>query len=42
MSFVGRKPEPDEMRHGEVMMRLDDVIKEIQRLAGQPPQGKPA
>lgn len=42
LSFVGRKPEPDVMRHGEVMMRLDDVIKEIQKLAGQSPQGKPA
>src|SRR6201996_2926723 len=42
ISIVARKPEPDEMRHGELLMRLDDLLKEIQKLAKQPPQSRPA
>ncbi len=42
ISIVARKPEPDEMRHGELLMRLDDLLIEIRKLANQPPQSRPA
>jgi uncharacterized membrane protein YcaP (DUF421 family) len=41
ISLVARKPAPDEMRHGEIVMRLDDLLKEIRTLAAQPPQSRP-
>jgi uncharacterized membrane protein YcaP (DUF421 family) len=41
ISIVARKPAPDEMRHGELLMRLDDLLKEIRKLAPQPPQSRP-
>jgi uncharacterized membrane protein YcaP (DUF421 family) len=41
ISIVARKPAPDEMRHGEILMRLDDLLKEIRALPGQPPQSRP-
>jgi uncharacterized membrane protein YcaP (DUF421 family) len=37
ISLVARKPAPDEMRHGEIVMRLDDLLKEIRKIAVQPP-----
>jgi uncharacterized membrane protein YcaP (DUF421 family) len=42
ISIVARKPAPDEMRHGELLMRMDDLLKEIRKLAPQqPPQTNP-
>jgi uncharacterized membrane protein YcaP (DUF421 family) len=42
ISLVARKPAPDEMRHGELLIRMDDLLKEIRKLAVQPPQSRPA
>ena len=42
ITIVARKPEPDELRHGELLMRLDDLLKEIRQLAKQQPQSRPA
>jgi uncharacterized membrane protein YcaP (DUF421 family) len=42
ISLVARKPAPDEMRHGEILMRLEDLLNEIRKVTGQPPQSRPA
>ncbi|HZZ27268.1 MAG TPA: YetF domain-containing protein [Pirellulales bacterium] len=41
ISIVARKPEPDEMRHGELLMRLEELLNEVRKL-GASPQSKPA
>jgi uncharacterized membrane protein YcaP (DUF421 family) len=42
ISLVARKPAPDEMRHGELVMRLEELLGEIRKLSGPPPQSRPA
>jgi uncharacterized membrane protein YcaP (DUF421 family) len=39
ISFVAKKPEPDETRHRELMGRMDQMMREIQQLRerGMPP-----
>ena len=34
ISFVGRKPGPDEARHAELLQRLDQLQREVARLGG--------
>jgi uncharacterized membrane protein YcaP (DUF421 family) len=41
ISIVARKPGTDEMRHGEVVMKLEDLLAEIKKLAAALP-AKPA
>ena len=38
ITIVARKPEPDELRHGEIVMRLEELLGEIRKLGGQSPQ----
>ncbi|HTQ40464.1 MAG TPA: YetF domain-containing protein [Pirellulales bacterium] len=42
ISLVARKPAPDEMRHGEIVMRLEEVLNEVRKLTTPPPKSQPA
>jgi uncharacterized membrane protein YcaP (DUF421 family) len=44
ISFVGRKPLPDETRHGELLKRLDQLLTELREasLRQSPAQSRPA
>ena len=37
ISFFAKKPEPDESRHRELLGRLDQMMREIEKLRGTPP-----
>jgi uncharacterized membrane protein YcaP (DUF421 family) len=41
ITIVARKPEPEEMRHGELLMKLDQLLEEVRKL-GAAPQSRPA
>ncbi len=42
ISFVVRKPASDELRHGELKQRLDQLLAELRQLAQQmPPKSRP-
>jgi uncharacterized membrane protein YcaP (DUF421 family) len=42
ISLVARKPAPDEMRHGELVMRLEELLNEVRKLSPPSPQSRPA
>ncbi len=41
ISLVARKPAPDEMRHGQLVMKLEELLSEIRKLT-PPAQSSPA
>jgi uncharacterized membrane protein YcaP (DUF421 family) len=42
ISLVARKPAPAEMRHGELVMRLEELLSEVRKLSPPSPQSRPA